>query len=297
MREAMSRGNAKKVRRILARFPREFKDYLSYNMEYEVDWEVFNVFVGAGMNVNRICSSGLSTLSEAIHKCNRTMVRYLLEKGADPNIITRGHSPISLCMDYRGHHFHKSVLPALVEHGANPNRVGANGYTDFMLVCRGDVLRETIWTMIEHGANPHIVAEDGTTSLHMAVVGGNWTVIELLVSLAVDVNARAKGGRTPLMNMVRYLTVEILAVFLENRANILLRDDEGMTLYQHMYCEMEEVRQSLRRNMTSKHRCESVVRYLEMLPLSLYQKSDRSTTYMSDRYSDIDVILIDKYDR
>lgn len=136
------------------------------------------------------------------------VVRLLLTRGADPNILTsRGVSAIDLAMQHR----HPDTAITLLEHGADPNIMSpitgqtllqdaaANGYTELL----SKLLEEDINVNM---GNP--------TALELASKQGHIDVVDVLLRRGVDVNLNPDGklnaldvakieGHTQIVNMLK----------------------------------------------------------------------------------------------
>lgn len=136
------------------------------------------------------------------------VVRLLLMRGADPNILTsRGESAIAFAMRYR----HPNTAIVLLEHGADPNTrlrfsgqtllqsAAANGYTDLLS------------RLLEKDINVNM---GNPTALELASRRGHISVVEALLRRGADVNLNPDGklnaldvakveGHTQIVNMLK----------------------------------------------------------------------------------------------
>jgi uncharacterized protein len=155
-----------------------------------------------------------------------TVVRRLLELGADPNQQTRyptagpagdvrinpappGSSAFHIAASSRN----LNLLKMLLERGGNPNLLRKDGHTPFSvavmagdlpavqeLVARGaDVkLRYNPTEKIPDPVEPITLPRQNQTILHIAVLGGSTAVIEYLHGKGVPLDAKNSAGETPL---------------------------------------------------------------------------------------------------
>lgn len=125
-----------------------------------------------------------SPLHIAIAEGDLDILRLLLSRGADPD-ITRpgrgGETPLAAALRCsRG-----TMLKELLEHGADPNfgasvavvSAARSGYTEGMPI------------MIKHGADVHVQGGVPGQALHAAARGMHVSMVKFLLDQGVDVNA------------------------------------------------------------------------------------------------------------
>ena len=135
-------------------------------------------------------------VSSASYSCPNAMAK-LLERGTDINVTaTRADSATALCMAAQA--CNTRIIKFLLEKGANPNKAKNGGITPLMMAAVvGD--NETADLLIKKGADVNAASEkDGWSALHFAVDRGWLSVVNVLCNAKADVNAPAKDGNTPL---------------------------------------------------------------------------------------------------
>lgn len=164
----------------------------------EGDIPTGQVMLNAGVDVNQVDADNTSGLVVAILNKRYTYAKFLLDKGADPNIAdVRGRAALYAAVDMRNQDY--SALPnhpendpmpsldlvqALLDHGANPNaallknlpgRSGMDagdtaldaGTTPLMRAARaGDSAAMKL--LLAKGADPKLTTKDGTNALEFA---------------------------------------------------------------------------------------------------------------------------------
>jgi ankyrin repeat protein len=155
-------------------------------------------------------------------------IRFLLEKGADPNIRVKEVPPL------------RSWMYLL---GGSLAWVDFTGQTPFLLAAlSGDV--STMRLLREFGADPHIPTFSGTTPL-MAAAGVNWVVnqtfdegqealleaVKLCVQLGMDVNATNSMGLTALMGAANRGSDSIIEYLVSKGARLDVKDKEGRSAF------------------------------------------------------------------
>lgn len=172
---------------------------------------------------------GESLLYWAIYNNKIETVRFLLSKGANPNLHTRfnGESPMTLSCKYSD--IDIEILSLLLEYGANPNdHATEQDSITYMrsdqtpLYCAAGSSLEKTKMLIEAGADVNMALVKGDTPLYNALLGNRFDVIlYLLTECGVDpMNTfvvTMKGDTLQyldLLNNARYLESE------ENESNM-----------------------------------------------------------------------------
>ncbi len=155
-----------------------------------------------------------------------TVVKALLDKGADPNPRTKETPPFR-------HHL-LSITGSL-------EWVDFTGQTPFLTAAlSGDVT--VMKLLLEHGADPHIATYEGTTAL-MAAAGVNWVVqqtfdegedrlleaVKLCHELGMDINHANSMGLTAVHGAANRGSDSIIRYLVENGADLAVKDNEGRT--------------------------------------------------------------------
>lgn len=111
---------------------------------------------------------------------------------------------------------------------ADLNALNAKGESALMLAClKGQsVLAEA---MIKKGAD---VNKTGWTPLHYAASGGQPALIRLLIENHAYIDAESPNGSTPLMMASMYGTTEAVELLLDEGADTLLKNQQGLTATQ-----------------------------------------------------------------
>lgn len=116
----------------------------------------------------------------------------------------------------------------LLEHGADPNVMVDDGYTCLLTAIESDADESTpiVAALIQAGANIHTTGTNGWTPLHMAAARGHVEKARLLIRAGAEVNRRKQidASETPLMEAAFTGQPSTLLLLLEHGADPLMRD-------------------------------------------------------------------------
>jgi len=221
--------------------------------------DVEKVFEHNPEAINTQDDEGMTPLACAIVQEQMDVVRFLLDKGADPNIPDKnGDTPLGLAAS-RNKTNGTPLCILLLAKGAEVNPTNntkyripplswavSSGNTELVkiLLTRGadpkardgNILRsaasggdtEIVEMLITHGADPKALS-DGMTPLHDASEGGRDEVVKLLLAKGAEVNAKRFDGATPLMSAADRGHKTCVEILLAKGASINAIDDKGNT--------------------------------------------------------------------
>lgn len=152
---------------------------------------------GASVPPARLSQSLLAAAREG----NLTMVKALLAKGADPDLVVKGADPVLL---FAIRNKEDALIKLLLEGGADPNLQISGGRTitdELADLDRSDKAREYLPLLAQHGADLNHLDAEGRTLLMRECADPNYSsheFIELLLELGADPNLAGPDGRTAL---------------------------------------------------------------------------------------------------
>ena len=166
-------------------------------------FNVANLLYRHGAVVDVRNPRALTSLHVASQLDNVDIMRWLLDRGADPNARTSngGWTP----MYYATCVMHLEGLQVLLESKADINSQDDEGRTPlfyFLYINRTHSSLEamkvdTVRRLLEHGADPNIPNNNHTSPLHQESSLGRLEVTQLLLSHGAKVDAKDGEGRTP----------------------------------------------------------------------------------------------------
>jgi len=153
--------------------------------------EVFKYLLekGASPNVNVSVSTKSQLLIISLILANETdLVKILLEQGGDPNRLSEeGISPLMSAVTQRN----KRMITDLIEYGA-----GLEGFFMLGKVSGRRPNKQIAQLLLKRGININEQNKKGDTALHMAHYFGNKDLIEFYIKQGADVSIRNHLGQT-----------------------------------------------------------------------------------------------------
>ncbi|HUT54958.1 MAG TPA: ankyrin repeat domain-containing protein [bacterium] len=177
--------------------------------------------------------TGDTPLMAAVGKGDVSLLRKLLDSGADPNIKgpcrTYGHgcTPLHNSADQGK----REICELLLDHGVDINARSGSGQTALSM---GNPF--VMETLLLRGADPNIPDDQGTAPLHKAVRSGNLEMARLLLENGADPNLKTAewDGASPLLLAADLPASEdMIALLLASGADPNCREDRGKTPLHH----------------------------------------------------------------
>lgn len=199
--------------------------------------------LGNRVKVNELCSWGKargkqvfgfkppsgknSPLFSAAFHGQGAMVKYLLDLGADPNMLNRkGQNPLHVvaCNIYMA-----VAIEALVSAGAEVDATDKKGFTPLMWMCSRESV-EGAATFLALGADINKVAwSNGFTPLSFCVAARNLKLVDLLLSKGADPDIQTFEGDTCLHLAAANGDSEIILRLIEGGADPNVQNRYGQT--------------------------------------------------------------------
>lgn len=124
-----------------------------------------------------------------------------------------------------------SIVEFLLQYGADPNIECVERHTALIYASASVwvINKDSIRALLRYGARPNAVTIGGKSALHFVADKGDVEAAKLLVAAGADVNLADKCGLTPLMNAAQAGHVEMVKFLLERGANEKAVSDAGET--------------------------------------------------------------------
>jgi ankyrin repeat protein len=166
--------------------------------------------------------NGNTALIYATGDQNHSMIKMLLEHGANPNISTsEGCTPL-ICSTLAGD---IESVKLLIEHSANVNTAGKNG-TALIIACYRH-LNNIAKFLLNNGADVNFIDSDNLSPLLIAIYFNNTELCQLLINAGADINFCTCENETPILAAVREGNLKIVRMLINMGANLEARDKEG----------------------------------------------------------------------
>lgn len=190
--------------------------------------EVINVLLKHGIDINTQSKDSTTPLYYSLgyvgQKTNINLVKFLLEKGANPNIEHKnGHYPIHAAINSKD----IDVLQLFIKNNEDANKTGASGMTPLYFAVNyiGDV--GIIDYLLEQGALTNTPVKRGCTPIYAATQKGRLDIIKTLIDKGANIEQGMECGDTP-MAMAAYMGhIDIIKYLQSLGANLNIKNNKG----------------------------------------------------------------------
>lgn len=195
------------------------------------------------INLNALDIQNYTPLRTAAHHGNGSMVRLLVERGADLDIRNEQGWAALRDAALREHHL---IVKYLIKQGTNCEVQATKGHY-WSVLCwaatQGHI--SAVRLLIEKGANLNVTTDEGTSALRCAMEYGYGKVVWLLVKAGrnIDLNLPDHDGWSPLHAAVKRSLVSdasFLWLLLENGADVSAQTKRGLTAL-HIAAEEDDI--------------------------------------------------------
>jgi len=213
--------------------------------------DIADLLLAKGADVNAKDNHGYTLLYYAIWDSNKDAIRLLISKGANVNVKDDyGYTPLVYAIWEND----KDMVEILISKGADVNAEDKEGYTAYywaafernkdivdLLTAKGAAPESTIHlaaragdlakvkSFIEAGTDVNARDKGGETPLFWAVLSDNNDVAKFLIDKGADVNAKAKDGRTPLYIVALFGHKNVAELLISKGADANAKTERGNT--------------------------------------------------------------------
>jgi ankyrin repeat protein len=200
-----------------------------YEAAYRGDLQQARQLLDSGATVDAQTDYGMTPLTVAIWKGHTDVVRLLVARGANVNLVSTryGSTPLTTC----GKYGNAEMARLLVNAGANlaaKDKDGKNAEfyaTDNKKPAILGVLRKAGWPVSYNGKNDKDIV--------IAAVGGDKEKVLELITAGVKPNSEIDNNKQLLMYAVEWDWPEVVALLLKKKADADSRDNDGWTAMMH----------------------------------------------------------------
>lgn len=143
------------------------------------DRQTVDALLEAGLTINERSPNGMSPLYSAVVDNNAQMVRYLLEKGADPNLD--GYKDGWNALGFAASDGYDGIVKLLLDHGADIHRCATKAQTNALGLAVQDDRISTVRLLLERGADVNQLDPIGCTALYYAALKNHLEVAQFLL--------------------------------------------------------------------------------------------------------------------
>ena len=163
--------------------------------------------------------SGESYLHKAVHYGAQDLVKALLDKGADINIIDiSGNTPLHLAVRTKN----LRLARFLIDNKASLEIKNRSGRTPLLLACSDKIDKKMIRMLVDKGANTNAQSKKGNSLLHELITKAEkrkWgrrntrDILEFLIKKGAKIGIKNSFGRTPLQAAEKKGYTDISMIF------------------------------------------------------------------------------------
>ena len=211
----------------------EGNTWLHYAAQNILSTEALQVVIshGVDVDVNATNKKNVTALMTACGEMkNKDAINALLNAGADPDIVDADGNT---WLHYAAQNIWSTeALQVVISHGLgiDVNATNKKNATALMIACKGMRKKDAINVLLNAGANPNIADADGDTWLHYAAQRYEGPeILQAIISYGVnvDINATNKKNVTALMTACRNQHKDSINVLLNAGADPKLVDADG----------------------------------------------------------------------
>lgn len=188
------------------------------------NWEMVYALLDVGANINALTPGGSTALYEAVLQRNTSLIKLLLDRGADPNL--HGNSPTLSEAAAMGDF---QIVQLLLDYGASLNTPG-----DAASVLAGAVISDSVEILkflLDIGAPVNSPSGMYPTALWIAAAQGKYEMVVILVANGAHIDVqiplhtltrtgRSQKSKTPLQVAITENNFKIFRFLLDAGANV-----------------------------------------------------------------------------
>ncbi|MEG7523874.1 MAG: ankyrin repeat domain-containing protein [Chromatiales bacterium] len=149
---------------------------------------IVKILIDKGADANLTNKNGDTPLNWALIKGNEDIAEFIIGKGADINGVNKhANPPLHKALEFK----RRNIAELIINKGADVNAVDRNGKTA-LLWASMQGFEDIVKLVIQEGADLNASDKYGNTPVHMALKGGHKNIENLLVSKGAVVESHIK---------------------------------------------------------------------------------------------------------
>jgi len=163
---------------------------IKYEKNRKVGNPIINYLLKQGANVNRIDHLGNTPLTLACEYDNVSLVKCLVNKGANINGMTVNNKKLKTPLITACQYNQSLIAKYLIGKGANINEQTENGDTPLLVVCQNQtkgINKYFVKYLIKCGADVNISNKNGDTPISVAMRKNDTSVIDILMKYGAEI--------------------------------------------------------------------------------------------------------------
>lgn len=207
------------------------------------------------LEIEALSGQNATPLLMAVSKCQRELVRYFLDRGANPNAIGGFDNSSALHRaltnwDWVNKDTRRDTVKMLLDAGTNGEWIDPDGDTPLICAAAYGCLA-ALEVLLEHGVNPNQATPKGRTALHEVMLRPysydtypddedceqehefdhalKHQIVERLLAYGANINAADENGDTPLSFSIRTHRESLFGLLIEQGADLNQADKVGYT--------------------------------------------------------------------
>lgn len=190
--------------------------------------ELKKIFAEGEVAIDVTDNLGQTALMRASYRGQEEVVKFLLEKNANPNLQDE-HGWAAIMCGY------EKVVEQILKQKIEIDLRDKSGATAVMRAAAFYGSEAVLKLLLDQKANPNLQDENGETALMRACEGVHQNKVQMLIDAGADLDLRDKDGNTALMIACKLGRKDVVKALLNAGAKVDIADNSGQTAIQKVY--------------------------------------------------------------
>ena len=190
--------------------------------------DVINILINAGASMAVENAVGNTWIHYAVSgDCDMEVLQSVIHRGADVNATNKQNVTALMLASQMGN---LDAMNVLLSAGANHTTANANGDTWIHYAIYGDCSKEVLQLIIDEGADVNATNNENVTALMLASKKGNINAMNVLITAGADQTIEDADGNQWIHCAVHeYCTKEVLQLIIDLGADVNARNKQNIT--------------------------------------------------------------------